>query len=47
VLVDEALTADQEIAFNAGSHGELMRLAYRDFEDLVKPKVVRFAYQTP
>jgi Ala-tRNA(Pro) deacylase len=47
VLVDEALTEDQEIAFNAGSHRELLRMAYRDFASLVKPKVARFSYRAP
>ncbi|UCD34620.1 MAG: YbaK/EbsC family protein, partial [Nitrospiraceae bacterium] len=32
VLVDDQLTRDKEIAFNAGSHSELIRLAYKDFE---------------
>ena len=43
VYVAEGLTRDAEIAFNAGSHTELVRLAYRDFERLVQPKVVHFA----
>lgn len=43
VFVDEALTRDQEIAFNAGSHRELVKLAYADFSRLVQPKVARFA----
>ena len=43
VFVDETLTKDQEIAFNAGSHRELMRLAYEDFARVVQPKVLRFA----
>lgn len=43
VYVAEALTEDEEIAFNAGSHTELVRLAYADFERLVKPRVGRFA----
>ena len=42
VFVDESLSQDEEIAFNAGSHTELMRLAYRDFERLVKPKAAKF-----
>jgi Ala-tRNA(Pro) deacylase len=42
VFVDETLTRDREIAFNAGSHHELIRLAYADFAKLVKPKVVHF-----
>lgn len=43
VFVAETLTEDEEIAFNAGSHTELVKLAYKDFERLVKPKVVRFS----
>jgi Ala-tRNA(Pro) deacylase len=43
VFVDESLTNDKEIAFNAGSHYELIRLAYDDFARLVKPTVGRFA----
>ncbi|HNY51377.1 MAG TPA: YbaK/EbsC family protein [Smithella sp.] len=42
VYVDQHLTKDQEIAFNAGNHMELFRLSYQDFERLVKPKVVKF-----
>jgi Ala-tRNA(Pro) deacylase len=40
VYVGEELTHDEEIAFNAGSHTELIKLAYRDFESLVHPEVV-------
>jgi Ala-tRNA(Pro) deacylase len=43
VFAEESLRAGQEIAFNAGSHKELVRLAYADFETLVKPTVARFA----
>jgi Ala-tRNA(Pro) deacylase len=43
VLVDKSLCEDEEIAFNAGSHTELLRLSYKDFERLVKPKVVKFS----
>ncbi len=42
VYVDERLTKDSEIAFNAGSHNELMRLSFDDFNRLAKPKVLRF-----
>ena len=40
VYVDEVLTEDEQIAFNADSHTEMIRLAYRDFETLVQPKVL-------
>ena len=43
VYVDESLTKDTNIAFNAGSHYELLQVAYADFERLVKPRVVSFA----
>jgi Ala-tRNA(Pro) deacylase len=42
VYADEKLAEDEEIAFNAGTHMELIRLAYKDFERLVKPKIGRF-----
>lgn len=43
VFVEQSLTKDKQIAFNAGSHRELMRLAYDDFERLVQPTILRFA----
>jgi Ala-tRNA(Pro) deacylase len=43
VYVADSLTEDEEIAFNAGSHDQLVKMAYRDFERLVKPEVMRFA----
>ena len=39
VCVSETLAKDSEIAFNAGSHTELVKLSYKDFERLVHPKV--------
>jgi Ala-tRNA(Pro) deacylase len=40
VFVVEDLTGDEEIAFNAGTHSELIRLRYRDFANLVHPTIV-------
>jgi len=40
VFAAEELAEDDEIAFNAGSHSELVQLAYSDYERLVHPKVV-------
>lgn len=45
VLVDKTLSEDKEIAFNAGSHRELMKMPYVDYEQLVKPTVGSFAIQ--
>ena len=42
VNVAEALTRNDEISFNAGSHTEIIRLRYHDFERLVQPHVVSF-----
>jgi Ala-tRNA(Pro) deacylase len=42
VVVAKRLTEDDEIAFNAGTHTELIKLKYDDFERLVKPKVLQF-----
>jgi len=42
VYAAEALQKNDEIAFNAGSHTEVIKLAYTDFERLVKPKIVSF-----
>ena len=40
VYVEPHLAADQEIAFNAGTHTEVIRMAYQDFDRLVHPKLV-------
>jgi len=40
VYMSERLREDKEIAFNAGSHTELIKMAFHDFEQLVKPKVI-------
>jgi Ala-tRNA(Pro) deacylase len=42
VFADESLAKDKEIAFNAGSHRELIRLSWEDFEKLVEPRIIRF-----
>lgn len=43
VFVAKRLAEDEEIAFNAGSHIELIKLAYADFERLVKPTLLAFS----
>ena len=45
VFVEESLAEDEEIAFNAGTHTELIRVSYGDFERLVAPKVASFSAQ--
>jgi Ala-tRNA(Pro) deacylase len=45
VYVDDSLaTADAKIAFNAGTHTDVMRIAYREFERLVQPKHVQLTH---
>ena len=43
VFVEESLTRDETIAFNAGTHSELIQLNFSDYERLVEPKVVRMS----
>ena len=40
VYASRTLSEDEDIAFNAGNHRELVRLAYVDFERLVNPDVL-------
>ncbi len=40
--VAACLVEDEDIAFNAGTHTELIKMSYLDFERLVKPKILRF-----
>jgi len=41
VYVDPAVAKDESIYFNAGNHVQTVRLRYKDFEKLVKPRVIR------
>ena len=41
--VAASLVEDENISFNSGTHTELIRMSYRDFEKLVNPKILRFA----
>lgn len=43
VFVDQRLREDEEIAFNAGTHTELVKLPYSDFERLVDPTVLQLS----
>ena len=38
--VTKSLADDEEIAFNAGTHTELIRMPYRDFERVVHPTAI-------
>lgn len=41
-VVDKSLTEDEEIYFNAGTHYEAVEMRYRDYEELVKPRIADF-----
>lgn len=43
VYVDQTLTRDEDIVFNAGSHTQTIKMKYADFARLVQPKVAAFA----
>ena len=42
VYAAESLAENEEIAFNAGSHIEIIRMSFRDFDRLVRPRVMSF-----
>jgi Ala-tRNA(Pro) deacylase len=42
VWVDESLTRDEEIVFNAGNHEQTVHMKYTDFARLVQPRVASF-----
>ena len=43
VYVDSRLAGEDMIAFNAGTHRDVIHMHFRDFERLVQPSVVAFA----
>ena len=40
--IAEPLTNEPEIAFNAGSHTEVIVMSYEDYEQIVRPQVLAF-----
>jgi len=42
VYVDQSLSEEQEVSFQAGSHTEVVRMRYADYARLVKPTVAKF-----
>lgn len=40
VYVDDVISHQEKITFNAGNHSEMIEMRYTDFEKLVKPKTV-------
>ena len=46
VYADPSLGESEEITFNAGTHRELVRMAWADMMRLVKPKVVNLTHRS-
>ncbi len=42
VYVDSSLAKQDTIAFNAGTHRDVVHMKYKDFERLVQPRIVHF-----
>ena len=40
VYVEKSLANNKEIVFNAGTHTEVIKISYKDFVNLVHPKVI-------
>lgn len=45
IYVAKALSEDEEIAFNAGTHTDVIKMSYGDLERLAKPIVADFSEQ--
>jgi Ala-tRNA(Pro) deacylase len=43
VYVDETLAVEEQIVFNAGTHGDAVRMRYEDFAAIAHPVVGQFA----
>jgi Ala-tRNA(Pro) deacylase len=41
VYVDESLTSNEEITFNAGTHRDLLRMDWADLVGLVEPRIIQ------
>jgi Ala-tRNA(Pro) deacylase len=46
VFVANSLAEDEEIAFNACTHSQLIKMSYADYDKLVKPVRLDFAFQS-
>jgi Ala-tRNA(Pro) deacylase len=43
VYVSASLAEDEKITFNGGSHEDAIRMDFRDFEQLVRPRILKIA----
>ncbi|NUM81305.1 YbaK/EbsC family protein [bacterium] len=42
MIIEKSLTDDAEIAFNAGTHREVIKMAYNDFAKVIKATILNF-----
>ena len=47
VFIHDFLSRQPEIAFSAGSHSEIIKMNYQDYDDLVKPMVLSGGFVRP
>lgn len=47
VLLDDTVATSEFIAFNAGTHEDVIRMSFADFASLVNPLVASFAVKAP
>jgi Ala-tRNA(Pro) deacylase len=45
ILVDEAVAAEEFIAFNAGTHSNVIHMSFADYRRLVNPLIAAFAIE--
>ena len=45
VYISKAMSGDEKITFNAGTHEDAMRISYADYERLVEPRSLDFSRQ--
>jgi len=43
VVADKSLTEDEVIAFNAGSHTDIIRMRFSDYKNIENPRIAPFA----
>ena len=43
MIVDDSLGEDEEIVFNAGTHHDIIKISYKDYERLEQPKMAAIA----
>jgi len=47
VIVDLSVAEQEFIAFNAGTHRDVIHMSYGDFSRLINPAVAKFAIPSP